>query len=191
MRRLPITLAALTLAATHSFAQQHTSDDISSFLPEKSQSLAGKHFTWGADIGASIDMDVDDMSTFNADVTFGYKNSFIRLAGLGVGIHRSFGQGHNFIPVYAIFRSSFRSRPSLCFLDLKAGCSFNSISGAGSHTGFYGGAGIGFNLSQSARCRTHIILSYGCLALNHDVKVQEATGYRFINYAELKFGVSF
>ncbi len=164
-----------------------------SLFPQVSRLLWDSHFTWGADVGASIDIDVEDMSTFNADMYFGYKNSIIKFAGIGAGVHRSFGKGNNFIPVYAMLRSSFRNKPSLVFLDLRFGYSFNTIADYGSHGGFYGGVGIGFNLSQSKRCNTHIILSYACLAMDHDKQQTSEDTYtgKYINYAELKFGISF
>ena len=87
-----------------------------SIFPAKSLSLAFSHFTWGAEVGSSIDLTGYDLSTIDVDVLFGYKNSFIRMAGFGAGVHRSVHRGDNFIPVYASIQTSFRSRPSLCFL---------------------------------------------------------------------------
>lgn len=85
--------AGLLLAAPQLSADNATMNDSirnatrESLFPEKSRSLAKSHFTWGAEAGASIDLTGHDMSTFDVDVLFGYKNSYIRMVGLGAGIH--------------------------------------------------------------------------------------------------------
>lgn len=186
-------LASLSAIAAPTPTDSISQKDSESIFPNISRVLYNSHFTWGADVGASIDMDVEDMSTFNADMYFGYKSKFVKFAGIGAGVHRSFGKGNNFIPVYAMFRSSFRNKPSLVFLDIRGGYSFNSIAGSDTHRGFYGGLGIGFNLSRSNRFNTHIILSYAALVPDKEKQKESENTYtgKFINYAELKFGISF
>ena len=149
------------------------------------------HFTWGADLGASIDMGGCDMSTFDADVFFGYKNAIIKTVGVGAGIHQAFGNGHNFIPVYAMFRSSFRRKPSLFFFDAKAGYSFNTISNSHSQGGIYGSVGIGINLAISKHFQSHIILSYGYFGMSAINAEDINYDGRHINYAQLRIGANF
>lgn len=160
-------------------------------FPKKGFSLALSHFTWGVDLGASIDLTAHNMSTLNADVHFGYKNDYIRLVGVGAGIHRSFGAGNNFIPVYVIFRSSFRKKPSLFFLNLKAGYSFNTISDSPTYGDISGSVGLGINLAISKTFKSHIIIGYSFRHFNR--KHQQATNLDIqnISLATVCFGVDF
>lgn len=162
-----------------------------SMLIGKDKPLWTSHFTWGADVGSSIDLRGNDMSTFDAEAVLGYKNSFIQLAGVGAGVHRAFGNGNNMIPVYAVFRSSFRTAPSLFFLNLKAGYSFNSIGETGTRRGFNCSLGVGINLAVSAKFRSHIILSYGYFRLDEEQRLWAGMEVEHVDYAQLRFGVTF
>ena len=108
-----------------------------------------KHFSWGADIGSSIDMSGNDMSSIEIDAYFGYKNDVIRTLGIGAGIKSAIGNSYTFLPVYAMLRTSFTSRPSLCFLDMRLGYSFNTLKDDVTQNSFFGSAGLGFNLYTS------------------------------------------
>lgn len=155
-------------------------------------SLSESHFTWGADLGSSIDLRGTDLSTFDAEVVLGYKNKFFRLIGIGAGVHRAFGNGSNLIPVYAILRTSFRTRPSLFFFNLKAGYSFNSVLEGPSKAGLNVSLGVGINLAVSRRFKSHIILSYGYFRLDEEQRQSIGLkGVRNIDYAQLRFGVNF
>lgn len=162
-----------------------------SMLGKNDKPLWTSHFTWGADIGSSIDLRGNDMSTFDAEAVLGYKNSFIQLAGVGAGVHRAFGNGNNMIPVYAVFRSSFRSAPSLFFLNVKAGYSFNSIGETGTRRGFNCSLGVGINLAMSAKFKSHIILSYGYFRLDEEQRLWAGMEIEHVDYAQLRFGVTF
>ena len=163
-----------------------------SIFPEKSRSLALSHFSWGAEAGASIDLTGHDMSTFDVDVMLGYKNSYIKFLGLGAGIHRAIQSGNNFIPIYVSFQSSFRKRPSVCFLSLKLGYSFNTIGDSPTFGDFVSAVGCGINLSQSKLARTYILLSIGYRYFNNrhlDYIPTLINHYAYM--AHLSFGVSF
>lgn len=162
-----------------------------SLFPEASRSLAFSHFTWGAEIGASIDLGGHDMSTFDADVLLGYKNKYIRLAGIGAGIHRAFGTGNNFIPVYLVLRSSFRSKPSLFFMHLKAGYSFNTIGESPMFGDWVGSVGAGINLAMSRRFQSHIILALGFRHFNERHRTEVELDVKDVYIAQLSFGVNF
>lgn len=132
-----------------------------SLFPGKSPSLAFSHFTWGAEVGASIDMTANNMSSIDADVVLGFKNSFIKLAGVGAGIRRSIRNGNTFVPVYGVIRTSFTRRPSICFLNLQAGYSFNTFESSDNFGNFVCALGIGFNLMQTRMAKSYIIASCG------------------------------
>lgn len=150
-----------------------------------------RHFTWGFDVGASIDLSGNNMSTFDAETYFGYKGSWVRTAAIGAGIHKAFGNKYTFIPLYGILRTSFRSKPSLFFFELKAGYSFNTLSDSGSFGGAYGSIGVGINLAMSKSFQSHIILSYGYFTLHNATDLKIPYEGDNINSAVLKFGINF
>lgn len=185
-------LDTIIVTAPYSMESLKRSSSRESIFPDVHRPLGiFSHFTWGADLGASIDMGGSDMSTFDVDVFLGYKNSFIRTVGFGAGIHQAFGNGHNFIPVYAMFRSSFRKKPSLFFADVKAGYSFNTISNSHSQGGIYCSVGVGINLAISKHFQSHIILSYGYFGMSAIDAEDMTYDGKHINYAQLRIGANF
>lgn len=171
-------------------ASQHDEKVGTPIIEKKSNSFR-KHFTWGIDLGASIDLSGEDMSTFDAETYFGYKGTWIRTAALGAGIHKAFGNKYTFIPLYAMVRTSFRSKPSLFFFELKAGYSFNTLSDSGSFGGACGSFGLGINLAMSKTIQSHIILSYGYFTLRKATDLAIPYSGDNINSAVLRFGVNF
>lgn len=162
-----------------------------SFFPEKSLSLSFSHFTWGAEIGSSLDLTSNDLSTFDVDVVLGFKNSLFKLIGVGAGIHRSIHTGNNFIPVYFVFRSSFSKKPSLFFLNFQSGYSFNSIAGSGSFGDWTGALGIGINLKQTSVAKSYIVLSCAYQHINQSYLEQSPLSIEHVVFAKLMIGVNF
>lgn len=162
-----------------------------SLFPKSTFDLAKSHFTWGAEFGSSIDMSARNMSTFDIDVNIGYKNAYIKVAGIGAGLHRGISSGLNFIPVYALIRTSFRKQPSLFFLNALAGYSFNRIPGSNVHGDIIASLGCGINLTQSRHAKSFIILS--AASRYFDKKHEELTGIdtRSIVMARLQIGINF
>jgi len=206
LRAMPvikIKVLCLALAAGLSFilsspAQaKEKSDSVTSQQPQESifgnsVSLDKSHFTWGAEFGSSIDLTGHDLSTFDLDVILGYKNKYIKTAGVGVGVHRTVQGGNIFIPIYAMIRTSFTSRPSICFLHARFGYSFNTIEDSPMFGDFSSLLGCGFNLSQSRKAKTYIILGGGVRYFNERHKQMiSAVDTHFIWIAQLQFGVNF
>ena len=157
-----------------------------------SPSLDKSHFTWGAEFGSSIDLTGHDLSTFDLDVVLGYKNPVIKTAGLGVGIHRTVQGGNIFIPIYALVRTSFTSRPSICFFNAKLGYSFNTIEDSPMFGDLCSSLGCGVNLSQSRKAKTYIIVGAGVRCFNERHKnMVEKLDTHYIWTAQLQFGVNF
>lgn len=144
-------------------------------------------FAWGTDIGGSIDLTGNDMSTINADAYFGYRNAVIDMAGIGAGINMMVSNSCRAFPVYAVFRSNFRRAPSLCFADLRIGAVFNNLEGSRSVTAFYTSPGIGFNLARGKSFNSYIIVSY----LLNGMKPAAADSNNRLNMACLRLGISF
>lgn len=162
-----------------------------SLFPEKSLNLNNSHFSWGVEVGSSIDATGHDMSTFNIDVMLGYKNAYIKMLGIGAGVHRSVHFGNNFIPVYGVIRTSFRKKPSLFFLDIQAGYSFNTVE----HSSIFGdmtsSIGLGINLSQTSRAKSYILLAAGYHYFNEVHKEMVSLDIHHLFVANLAFGISF
>ncbi|MDE6027255.1 MAG: hypothetical protein K2G23_04240, partial [Muribaculaceae bacterium] len=154
--------------------------------------LDNSHFTWGADLGASVDLTAHDMSTFDLDFVLGYKNKIIKTAGVGVGIHRTVQGGDHFIPVYALIRTSFTSRPSLQFLNARFGYSFNTVEDSPMFGDYSSALGCGFNLSQSKKAKTYLILgvAYRYFNKRHQDYISRLDTPS-IWMAQLQFGVNF
>lgn len=183
--------ASVITADTTAMTSAKISGHPEALFPYGSKSLSESHFTWGADLGSSIDLGGNDQSTFDADVVLGYKNSLIRLIGIGAGIHRAFGNGDNFIPVYVIFRSSFRKKPSPLFLNLKVGYSFNTLRDNATYGDISASIGMGINLAISRRFKSHIILSYGFRHFSRNHKASFNLDVDNVNLAQVCFGVNF
>ena len=83
MKHYIITIAITLLMSLHIMAAGKSD--------EAQASSKINHFTWGADIGSTIDISGNDMSTIDIDAFFGYKNKFIRTVGLGAGIKSAIG----------------------------------------------------------------------------------------------------
>ena len=162
-----------------------------SLFPEYSRTLGTSHFSWGAEIGSSIDLTANNLSTFDADVTIGYKNKFLKMAGVGIGIHKAFGSGNNFIPIYAVIRTPFRRKPSPFFFNITAGYSFNTIGDSAAKGGFNMSVGIGVDLAVAKLFHSHLILSYGYLHLNDRQFSDKLISNKNISLARLTIGVNF
>lgn len=123
------------------------------------------HFSWGADLGSSVDLTGNDMTSIDIHGCFGYKGPWIRLAGIGAGINSMMNNASRCYPVYAIVRTSFTREPKLCFLDLRLGISFNNILDYKSQTDFCGTIGAGITLAKGKKFSSHIIVSYNFMPI--------------------------
>jgi hypothetical protein len=123
------------------------------------------HFTWGADLGSSVDLTANDMTSVDLHAYFGYKDSWLRFLGAGVGVNSMISNQSRCYPIYAMVRTSFSNKPQLCFFDARVGFAFNNIMSYKSQTDFYGSIGIGITLAKGRKFSSHIILSYTYMPL--------------------------
>lgn len=151
-----------------------------------------RSFAWGADVGSSIDLDSDNMTTLNLEAYFGYRNSWIDILGVGAGIDMMISNSNRYFPVYAIFRSSFRSRPSLCFFDLRVGTAINELSDNTKQTRFYINPSLGFNLARSKTFTSYISVGYTYNGLKSFGPADDPTEISHgLNMANLRIGICF
>lgn len=158
---------------------------------ETESESAPSHFTWGADLGSSIDMTGQDLTAIDLDAEFGYKGDYIRFAGLGAGIRMMVSNSSRCYPVYAMFRSSFTRKPSLCFAQLKLGVSFNNFYTNTYQRDLYTNLGIGFTLATGRSFSSHIILSYEFVPVRRKFVPDAVSPLSDIHSASISIGVSF
>lgn len=144
----------------------------------------------GLELSTALDLSSTDMSTFNADILFGYRNKAIQFLGVSVGVHKSLGSRDCFLPLQLVFRSGFQSRPTLMFMQLSGGYSFNTIARSPLFGDYMASIGAGVNLVQTRKLQSYIVLAFGFRHLNETH--QELTSIRKPNlgFAQISFGIS-
>lgn len=181
MKRLATALLIAILALTAT----HAATNAPLFFSPKA------HFAWGAEAGASIDMTGDDMSSVDFDLSFGMRRSWINFLGVGVGADIMVSNSCRSFPLYVDFRTSFQSRPTICFWQLRAGVSLNYLEHNHRQTGIYGFTGVGFNLAQSNKFCSHLVVGY----TYRERKVLEGPEmthfFHPLHYATVKLGLTF
>ncbi|MDE6305479.1 MAG: hypothetical protein K2L90_02700 [Muribaculaceae bacterium] len=155
------------------------------------KSISESHFSWGASIGSSIDMSGNDMSSIDLSACFGYKGAGIQMAGVGAAIDMAVNNGSRMFPVYAIVRTNFRKKPSLCFMEAKAGCSFNSLYDHETQQGLYGSLGAGVNLATGKNFRSFVILSYTFNHIHPYGTEEKTASLSDLHLASISIGISF
>lgn len=158
---------------------------------EKEYNSAFDHFVWGAEAGGAIDMTTNDMSTLNLDAFFGYTNSWLDVAGIGAGIHMMVSNSCRSFPVYGIFRTSFSSKPRLCFMDLRAGCVINNVNYDTTRSRLYLSPGVGFNLARGRTFTSYVTLSYEYNGLDAYEKDGIHHSIHGLSMALVRIGISF
>ena len=148
-------------------------------------------FTWGVELGSSIDLSGYDTSTFDADIILGFRTRTIRTIGIGTGIHRAFGSDNTFVPIYAIINTSFRSAPAPCFFHCKIGYSFNTIGNSPTYGDVMASIGLGFNLAMRKKFQSHIIVGYGFRHIDSRHRELTPIHAKNINLAQIAFGLMF
>lgn len=149
------------------------------------------HFTWGVDLASGVDLTARDMTMVNISGCFGYKGGIMRFAGVGAAIISMMNNSSRCYPVYAMARTTFSRTKKPCFLEVKAGVSFNSILDYKSTTDFYGSLGVGFTLAHSRKFSSHLLLSAVYMPLKSITTPDgNALGYT-LAYASIGLGCAF
>jgi len=148
-------------------------------------------FTWGASFGSDIDLTGNDMSDVSLDAYFGVRMPAVQVLGMGIGIDVPVSNSWRSYPVYLIMRTNFRKRPSLCFLDLRAGASVNLLEYDHKQTGTYASCGIGFQLASGSKFSSHLILSYTFTGRDDYKHGDECIKVDNLHMATMRIGISF
>lgn len=182
MKKIALLTALLLTFITGRAAETTTDSDYQS---------AWNHFVWGAEVGGGIDMTSNDMSTVNLDAYFGYRNSWINILGVGAEVNMMVSNSVRAFPVYAIFRTGFRSCPTLLFMDLRGGVVFNNLNDSRQQTRAYVSPGIGVNLATGRTFRSYLTLSYVYNGLKPFTKGDEYCDINGLSMACLRIGINF
>ncbi len=150
-----------------------------------------EHFVWGAEAGGAIDLTSNDMSTINLDAIFGYKSNSIDVLGIGAGVNMMVSNATRSFPVYALLRTGFSSRPTLLFMDLRAGCVFNNVTYSKQTTRLYLSPGIGINLARGRSFTSYLALSYVYNGMRSFQKSDEWCDINGLSMACVRLGISF
>lgn len=173
------------LALACAYAQNDSSAD----AIQKSDT--GRGFAWGVAVSSSIDLTGNNMTYTGLDADFGYKNAYIQMLGVGAGINMMMSNSSASYPVYAVLQTNFSSKPSLCFMHLKGGVSFNRINDADNQTGGYVQGGVGFNLASGKTFRSHLLLSYTLITRNDFVKEDVKVSCPSLQFLSFGIGITF
>lgn len=153
---------------------------------------AGKlrNFMMGLELGTCLDVSGSDLSTFNAELMFGYRHKVVQLLGLMVGVHKSLGSRDSFIPVCLVFRTSFRQQPSLFFLHFNAGYSFNTVARSSMFGDVTACLGAGINLVQQRKFQSNIVLGFGFRHFNQRHQEMTQIFKENVGFAQISLGIS-
>jgi len=159
---------------------------------DQPESITGwNHFVWGAEVGGSIDLTSNNLSTINLDAFFGYKNSWINAVGVGASVNMMVSNSVRAFPVYALFRTDFSSRPRLLFMDLRGGVVVNNITYGETQTCLFLSPGVGINLARGRSFSSYITLSYIYNGLKPFDLGDRRCSVDGLSMACLRLGVSF
>lgn len=152
--------------------------------------LRTSHFSWGADIGSSIDLTTHDMTFVDLNAYLGYKSNWIRFAGAGASISSMINNSSRCYQVYGLLRTSFSSRPRLCFMDLRAGATFNTFYDNIKQTKPFGSLGLGITLAAGRHFTSHLIIGYTFIPVTK-FKNPDNTEVPDLHFASIRIGCAF
>ncbi|MCM1338035.1 MAG: hypothetical protein NC187_10230 [Candidatus Amulumruptor caecigallinarius] len=176
-------LATLTAAAT---THNPAHDEITN-----PQLRTATRLAWGVDIGSSIDLTTQDMSTLNADAYVGVRTGIMDVVGIGAGAHAMVNNSSATYPVYVVARTSFRRKPSLVFADLRVGMAFNSMFGQSTNTAFYIAPSVGFNLATGRKFRSYLTVGYSFNGVEHRTDPDMMHKIHHLDMATVRIGIAF
>lgn len=148
-------------------------------------------FAWGADLGASIDMSGNDMSSIDFGLAFGMKRGWINFLGVGAQANIPVSNSFRSYPLFLLFRTNFTDRPTRFFWELKGGASLNYLEHNHQQTGIYGSTGVGFRLAGNSKFSSHMFMGYTYIQRRKVVGAEMTHDFTDLHFATVKIGVTF
>lgn len=148
-------------------------------------------FTWGADIGSSIDLSAHDMSSIDFGAAVGMRRGWIRFLGAGIGANVMVSNSCRSYPIYAIFRPQYPRLSRLVFLDTRLGAVLNYLPDNVSQTDLYGSLCVGINLATGRKFTSYILVGYSYVG-RRDVSAEAGDiHYDPLHIATIRLGIAF
>lgn len=149
-------------------------------------------FAWGASLATSIDMTEGDMSNIGIDAYAGVKAPGVQMLGIGTGMFVPVTNALRSLPLFIIARTNFRARPTLLFMDARAGVAINYLDRTDGHqTGAYGSLGLGIKLASTEKFQSHLIFAYTYVGRKDYSVGEELCHLPDLHMATLRLGISF
>lgn len=156
-----------------------------------SEKSAWNHFVWGAEVGGSVDMTSNSMSTVNLDSYFGYRNSYIDALAVGASVNMVLSSSARSFPIYMLLRTNFCSKPTFAFMDLRAGVVINSFGSSHDQACAYVSPGVGFRLASGKTFTSYLTISYVYNGMHPYHKGKVNYDIDGLHMACLRLGISF
>ena len=165
-------------------------EEVTKAADMKSKRTKMSSFMIGAELGTGLDLSGTDLSTFNFDVLLGYRSKAIQFLGIGAGVHKSLGTRDSFIPLQVVFRTGFIPRPTLAFMQVSAGYSFNTIASSPMFGDVTATVGGGINLVQRPKFQSYITLSFGFRHISERHQALAQLSKPNVGFVQIALGVS-
>lgn len=146
-------------------------------------------FVWGAEIGGSVDLSANDMSSFDISLDMGMRYRWLKFAGIGVGADIMVSNSCRAFPVYCHITTDFHTLPQLLFLDVKGGATFNYMENNRQTTGAYAYAGLGINFARTAKFCSYMTIGYTFIQQPYDPEA--IVSHSDLHNATIKLGIRF
>lgn len=149
------------------------------------------YFAWGADLGSTVDLSAHDMTSIDFSASFGLRRGWIGFLGVGAGANLMVSNSCRTYPLFACLRTSFTSRPSILFMDLRGGVALHYLDFNDSQAKPYVSAGLGFNLARSEKFTSYIIAGYTYYNRSDMAVGEEMHRYDDLQCGYVRIGVCF
>ncbi|MBO5054114.1 MAG: hypothetical protein J6C44_07810 [Muribaculaceae bacterium] len=195
LKRLIIPLIALITTISGQSWASSPSDTTSTTLSNEATTIAPQErplrFTWGADIGASVDMTGHDMSALGIGAMFGMEWKWIRFIGVGAEADVMVSNSSRTFPLSLIFRTDFSQHRRLLFMDLRGGVAPSYLDHDRQETVPYLSGGMGITLAAGHKFSSHLTLSYTYLGQKECYNGDYLRDCPGIGFIQLRLGIAF
>ena len=118
-------------------------------------------FSWGAEIGSTVDLSGHDMTSLDFSAYFGMRRSWLDFAGVGAAANIVVNNSSRTYPLFANLRFSFTPRNPLLFADLRGGMALHSIDVvSGNKFKPFAQVGVGVYLARGKSFSSYLIAGY-------------------------------
>ena len=148
-------------------------------------------FAWGGDVGASIDMSGNDMSSIDFNLAFGIRRGWIKFLGVGAQADIYVSNSCRSYPIYALLRTNFVERDTRVFWEVKGGMSLNYLEHNHHQTGIFGSTGVGMRLASGRSFSSYLVLAYTFLQRRKIIGPEMTHDFTDLHCASVRLGIVF